>query len=61
MPGILPKVWSLTDSLLAQYFYHIGYKADNHNFVDVGKRDCRIFLGTTPCGFLLLSSWGIAF
>ena len=55
MPGILPRVWSLTDSLLAQRFDHIGYKADNHNFVDVGKRDCRIFLGTTPCGFLFFS------
>ena len=45
---ILPRVGSLTDSLLAQHFHHIGYKVDNHNFVDVGKRDCRISLGMLP-------------
>ena len=46
---ILPLAWSSVDS-----FHYIGYKADNHSFVVVGMRDCRLFLSMTLHGFLPL-------
>ena len=59
--GILPQAWNLTDNSFAQHSHHIGYKVDNHSFIMVGKRDCRLSLGMSPHGFLLLFSWKSAF